>query len=157
LGRCQPVDCRKGRDLSEPFHLARFVEAQEPVWPRVLQELREGRKQSHWMWFVFPQLAGLGHGAMAQCYAIASLQEARAYLDHPLLGPRLRQATQLTLAIADRDAHAIFGTPDDLKFRSSMTLFDAAAPHDIFVDALTKHFGGKGDPLTLTKLAPSPK
>ena len=112
------------------------------------RELAAGRKQSHWMWFVFPQIAGLGHSAMAQMYAIASLDEARAYLAHPILGTRLRAETQLVLDTHGKTAHAIFGAPDDLKFRSSMTLFDAASPNDIFARALEKYFSGR-DQLTL--------
>lgn len=158
MGGFDAIDRGKGRRLSDPFHLARFVEAQEPVWARVVEELRRGCKQSHWMWFVFPQIAGLGHSAMAQHYAIASLDEARAYLDHLVLGSRLREATNLVMDIKGRNVHAIFGAPDDLKFRSSMTLFDAAAPHDIFAAALEKYFAGDRDPLTLNKIAaPSPK
>lgn len=134
--------------------LARFVEAQEGVIDRALAELRAGRKQSHWMWFVFPQIAGLGHSAMAQRYAIADLAEARAYLAHPILGSRLRQCTEAVLAIEGKTAHAIFGSPDDLKFRSSMTLFAAANPADnIFRAALEQYFGGQADPLTLNKLS----
>lgn len=152
LGLHRAIVAGKGGSLSDPFHLDRFVAAQAPLWPRVLEELKAGRKQSHWMWFVFPQIAGLGHSATAQLYAIASLDEARAYLAHPLLGTRLREATQLVLDAQDRDAHAIFGSPDDLKFRSAMTLFNAAAPNDIFVPTLQKYFDGVGDPLTLSKL-----
>ena len=133
--------------------LERFIEAQEGVWQRALAELQAGRKQSHWMWFIFPQIAGLGHSAMAQRYAIADLAEARAYLAHPVLGPRLRQCTEAVLGVEGRDAHAIFGSPDDLKFRSSMTLFAAAAPDEpLFHDALEKYFDGEGDALTLQKL-----
>lgn len=116
-------------------------------------ELAAGRKQSHWMWFVFPQIAGLGHSPMAQMYAIASLDEARAYLAHPLLGARLREATQLVLDVQGETAHAIFGSPDDLKFRSSMTLFDAVSPNDIFAAALDKYFDSQPNQLTLSKLA----
>ena len=104
------------------------------------------------MWFVFPQISGLGSSPMSQHYAIASLKEARAYLDHPLLGARLRDCTQAVLAVEGRSAHEIFGTPDDLKFRSSMTLFDAASPDDIFRATLDKYFAGEGDALTLQKL-----
>ncbi len=104
------------------------------------------------MWFVFPQISGLGHSAMAQHYALRSLDEARAYLAHPVLGPRLRECTQVVLAVEHRDAHAIFGTPDDLKFRSCMTLFDLAAPGDVFGAALDRYFGGEADPLTLQKV-----
>ena len=122
------------------------------MWPRVTEELASGRKQSHWMWFAFPQIAGLGHSPMAQLYAITSLDEARVYLVHPLLGVRLREATKLVLDVHGKSAHTIFGSPDDLKFRSSMTLFDAALPNDIFAAALTKYFDGVPDQLTLSKL-----
>jgi uncharacterized protein (DUF1810 family) len=118
----------------------------------VLGELAAGRKQSHWMWFVFPQIAGLGHSPMAQHYAIHSPNEARLYLAHDPLGPRLIEATRLVLAVEDHSAHDIFSSPDDLKFRSSMTLFDAVAPNDIFAKALKKYFSGEGDALTLAAL-----
>jgi uncharacterized protein (DUF1810 family) len=148
---------RKGWPLSgAPFDLKRFVEAQAPVWPCVLAELRAGRKQSHWMWFVFPQIAGLSHSAMAQHYAIASLEEARDYLAHDILGSRLIEATRLVMATEGRSAHGIFGSPDDLKFRSSMTLFDAVAPNGFFAAALGKYFNGEGDIATLAKLAQEP-
>ena len=136
--------------MQDPFALQRFVDAQDPVIARVIDELARGRKSGHWMWFIFPQIAGLGFSAMAQRYAISSLDEARAYLAHPVLGPRLRQCTELVLAVDGRDAHAIFGSPDDLKFRSSMTLFAKAAPQEIlFGRALAKYFGGEGDTRTL--------
>ncbi|MGH6828951.1 MAG: DUF1810 domain-containing protein [Rhizomicrobium sp.] len=138
--------------MSDPFRLCRFVEAQGAIWPRVLDELRVGRKQGHWMWFVFPQIAGLGVSAMAERYAIGSLAEADDYRGHPLLGPRLRQATGLVLAIEGCNAHAIFGAPDDLKFCSSMTLFDRVVPQDVFAAALEKYFAGAPDPATLVKL-----
>src|SRR5690348_18193089 len=112
----------------DPFELERFAAAQANVIARVKDELRAGRKQSHWMWFVFPQLAGLGFSPMAQRYAIASLAEARAYLAHTLLGARLRECTELVLAIHGKSAHDIFGSPDDLKFRSCLTLFAEAVP-----------------------------
>jgi uncharacterized protein (DUF1810 family) len=118
----------------------------------VLAELAAGHKQSHWMWFVFPQISGLGHSPMAQHYAIHSANEARGYLAHDLLGPRLTEVTRLVLAIEGSSVHDVFGSPDDLKFRSSMTLFDAIAPNDIFATALEKYFGGEGDPLTLAAL-----
>jgi len=133
-------------------NLERFVRAQEGVYPRALAELKAGKKQSHWMWFIFPQVAGLGHSAMAQMYAIQSLKEAHAYLAHPLLGPRLRECCQAVMAVEGKSAHDIFGSPDDLKFRSSLTLFDLASPNDIFQAALDKYFSGDGDPLTLQKL-----
>lgn len=142
----------KGLSLSDPFQLERFVGAQAPVWERVRSELAAGHKQSHWMWFVFPQIGGLGHSAMAQMYAITSLGEARAYLAHPVLGARLREATQLVLDTHGKSAYAIFGSPDDLKFRSSMTLFDAASPNDIFSIPLSKYFHGEPDPFTLGRL-----
>jgi uncharacterized protein (DUF1810 family) len=104
------------------------------------------------MWFIFPQIAGLGHSTMAQRYAIGSLEETRAYLAHPVLGARLRQVTQAVLDVEGRDAHAIFGSPDDMKFRSSMTLFDLAEPNTVFRAALEKYFGGETDALTLEKL-----
>ncbi len=133
--------------------LARFVNAQEPVIAQVYQELRAGRKQSHWMWFVFPQLKGLGHSAMAQHYAIASLAEAQAYLDHPILGTRLIELTNIVNGVSGRSAHQIFGSPDDMKFRSSMTLFAAAsAGTGTFQQALDNYFGGDPDRLTTAGL-----
>jgi uncharacterized protein (DUF1810 family) len=134
------------------LNLERFVEAQAPVYHEALQELRAGHKQSHWMWFVFPQIAGLGHSAMAQTYAIKSLEEARAYLTHPVLGARLRECCQAVMDIEGKSAHHIFGSPDDLKFRSSLTLFDTASPNDVFRAALDKYFNGEADPLTSQKL-----
>lgn len=134
-------------------HLWRFVAAQDPVYPNVVAELRAGQKRSHWMWFVFPQIAGLGFSAMAQRYAIGSLAEAVAYLAHPVLGRRLRECTALVLAVPDRSAHAIFGSPDDVKFHSSMTLFAQAAPDEaLFHEALQKYFGGAPDGATLARL-----
>jgi uncharacterized protein (DUF1810 family) len=132
--------------------LERFVEAQAGVYDRALAELKAGRKQSHWMWFVFPQIAGLGHSAMAQMYAIPSLQEARDYLAHPVLGARLRECCAAVMAAEGKSAHVIFGAPDDLKFRSSLTLYDLASPNDIFRTALDKYFDGEADALTLEKL-----
>ena len=120
---------------------------------RVFAQLRAGRKTSHWMWFVFPQIQGLGQSPMARHFAIASRAEAEAYLRHPILGARLRECTRLVSAVEERSIEDIFGYPDDLKFRSSMTLFaQAAADNRIFVDALAKYFGGAEDPLTLQKL-----
>lgn len=131
------------------FDLERFVTAQEPVYERVRAELRAGRKQSHWMWFVFPQLRGLGNSSMAARYAIGSLDEARAYLEHPVLGPRLIECTELVNQVEGRSIGEIFGYPDDLKFRSSMTLFDLAEPgHDGFGKALEKYFDGERDAKT---------
>ncbi len=141
----------------DPFDLARFAAAQDPVYGRVVQELRSGRKQTHWMWFVFPQLAGLGRSAMAQRYAISGLAEARAYLAHPLLGGRLLECTQLVLDAEGRTAHEIFGSPDDLKFRSCMTLFAQAARDEsnnaVFRAAIGTFFGGEFDRMTLELLS----
>lgn len=141
-----------GKD--DPFDLQRFVDAQQPVYAQVLSELGAGRKRSHWMWFVFPQIAGLGSSAMAQRYAIASRDEAAAYLDHPLLGPRLNECTWLVNAIEGSGIRDIFGTPDDMKFRSSMTLFAGATPYNgDFLAALDKYFAGTRDPATLARLS----
>lgn len=138
---------------NDPFNLQRFVDAQNRWYERVCAELSDGRKQSHWMWFIFPQLKGLGSSAMANLYGISGLQEAEAYLAHPLLGTRLRHCTQLVLLIKGRSIEQIFDDPDDLKFRSSMTLFaKVASDSGPFQEALKKYFGGKPDPLTL-KLA----
>ena len=140
-------------DAHDPFDLQRFVDAQAPVYDRVLTELREGRKRSHWMWFVFPQIAGLGSSPMAQRYAIGSRAEAAAYLAHHELGPRLRECARLVTATEGRSIHDILGSPDDLKFHSSMTLFAEAAPADAdFRAALDKYFGGKPDASTLARL-----
>jgi uncharacterized protein (DUF1810 family) len=139
--------------MSDAFDLDRFVQAQKPVLAQVRRELAEGRKRSHWMWFVFPQLRGLGRSAMAQHYGIVSLAEARAYLEHPILGPRLVECTELVNRIEGRSVHQVFGSPDDLKFHSSMTLFASAAPDaPVFREALRKYFGGALDPSTIEKL-----
>lgn len=133
--------------------LERFVQAQEPVIERVLAELRAGHKRSHWMWFVFPQIQGLGRSPMAQRFALASRSEAEAYLRHPILGPRLRECTQLVTAVAGRSIEEILGYPDNLKFRSCMTLFaHATADAQVFLDALHKYFRGQEDPATLERL-----
>jgi len=137
--------------MDDPFDLQRFVVAQAPVYAQVAAELAAGRKRSHWMWFVFPQLKGLGSSAMAQHYGIASLAEARAYWAHPLLGPRLAQCTGLVLAVDGRSVHEIFGSPDDLKFRSCMTLFAQATGEPLFTRALEKYFGGEADPRTVER------
>lgn len=133
--------------VSDPFNLTRFIEAQEPVIERVLAELRRGRKDSHWMWFVFPQLRGLGHSSMAQLYGIAGREEAEAYLAHEVLGARLIECTRLMLAVEGRTAEQILGGIDGLKFRSSMTLFaQVATGQNVFQEALDKYFGGEADP-----------
>ena len=137
----------------DPYDLQRFLDAQAQVIPRVEAELRAGRKSSHWMWFVFPQMRGLGHSAMAQRYGIASLDEARAYFAHPVLGERLRGCCSLVLTAQGGSAHDIFGSPDDSKFRSSLTLFGRAAPQEpVFGDCLRRYFNGIEDPATLTLL-----
>lgn len=139
--------------MTDPFDLERFIRAQDPVFRDVLAELARGRKQSHWMWFVFPQIAGLGFSTMSQRYAIGSRAEAAAYLAHPVLGPRLIQCTRLVLAVDGRTINAILGAPDDAKFRSSMTLFDAVSDEAVFAEALAKYFAGERDDATLEILA----
>ncbi|MDB5472274.1 MAG: hypothetical protein JWR84_3834 [Caulobacter sp.] len=137
----------------DPHDLRRFVEAQDGVWERALAELRAGAKRSHWMWFVFPQISGLGNSALAQRFALGGLDEARAYLAHPLLGPRLLACTAAMNGHEGRSARAILGQPDDMKFRSSMTLFNAADPDEpAFREALERYFGGEADPATLDRL-----
>jgi uncharacterized protein (DUF1810 family) len=137
----------------DPFELQRFLDSQEPIYNRVCAELRQGRKQSHWMWFVFPQLRGLGLSPMDNRYGIASREEAQAYAAHSILGARLRDCTALVLAVENRSLAQIFGTPDDLKFHSSMTLFaHTAADNQIFVEALQKYFAGKPDQLTTARM-----
>ena len=138
---------------ADPYDLERFVAAQDPVWDRVRAELARGRKASHWMWFAFPQLAGLGSSSTARAYAVSGLDEAQAYLAHPVLGPRLREAAELAAAVEAGTASEVFGYPDDLKLRSSMTLFARAAPQDpVFTAVLDRYFGGDPDPRTLELL-----
>ena len=137
----------------DPHDLQRFVDAQERVYHQVIAELRAGRKQSHWIWFIFPQIAGLGHSPTAQFYAIRSLAEAKAYLEHPLLGPRLRECTSLVNQAEGMSIHDIFGSPDDMKFRSSMTLFaQATEDKEPYRTALEKYFNGQPDQQTLARL-----
>lgn len=139
--------------MSDTYDLQRFVEAQQPVYPRVVSELRAGRKQSHWMWFIFPQIQGLGRSETARHYAIASRDEASAYLAHPLLGSRLREITAAALEHPGLSATALFGQPDDLKFHSSLTLFAAVAEDpEPFRQALKTFFAGRPDEATLTRL-----
>jgi uncharacterized protein (DUF1810 family) len=134
-------------------NLQRFVDAQAPVFDRVLAELHAGRKRSHWMWFIFPQIAGLGLSDKARYFAISGREEAAAYLQHEVLGPRLRQCTDLVNQISGSTIDAIFGYPDDLKFHSCVTLFARIAPSEaIFQAALDKYFGGKPDAATLARL-----
>jgi uncharacterized protein (DUF1810 family) len=139
--------------MDDIYNLQRFVNAQNPVFAQVCSELRAGQKTSHWMWFIFPQIEGLGGSSLARKYAISSLDEAKAYLNHPVLGLRIKECTQLVLSIEGRTMGEIFGTPDDLKFRSSLTLFAHAEPAEqVFQDALRKYFGGEEDPLTVARL-----
>ena len=140
--------------VADPFNLQRFVDAQADVYDRVRAELRAGAKRGHWIWFIFPQIASLGRSGTAQQFAIASLDEAKAYLQHPTLGPRLRECTKLVLDVEGRSAEEIFGYPDYLKFRSCMTLFSTAAPDNtLFKSALLKYFHGQPDQPTLDILA----
>ncbi len=140
--------------MTDRYNLSRFIEAQDAVYPAVLRELRAGRKTSHWMWFIFPQIAGLGRSSTAQFFALGGRGEAAAYLAHPILGQRLIECTLIVNALPGDDAHAIFGSPDDLKFRSSMTLFaDVAPAGSPFELSLTKFFGGVPDAATLKLLS----
>lgn len=136
--------------MSDPFDLDRFLNAQSGVYPQVLAELRAGQKRSHWIWFIFPQVKGLGQSSHSQFYGIGSLAEAQAYLGHPVLGPRLEECTILVTQVQKKPIEQILGYPDDLKFRSSMTLFSRAATDPkIYNDALDKYFAGRPDQLTL--------
>jgi uncharacterized protein (DUF1810 family) len=139
--------------MPDSFDLQRFIAAQSDAYARALSELQQGAKQSHWMWYILPQIRGLGQSPMSQKYGIASLAEAQAYLAHPLLGPRLIECTKLVLDANAASAAAIFPYPDDLKFRSSMTLFaQAGLEPDVFGAALDKYYGGEPDPETLRLL-----
>ena len=139
--------------VSDPHDLERFVAAQEGVYESALAQLRAGHKTGHWMWFVFPQVAGLGMSAMSQRYAIASLAEARAYLDHPLLGPRLAECARVLTELPGHDAEAVFGGIDAVKLRSSMTLFARASEDDsVYYAVLDHYFGGETDPQTDARL-----
>ena len=139
--------------MDDQFDLRRFVDAQAPIYAQALAELQAGRKQSHWMWYVFPQFRGLGESPMAQKFAIQSLDEAVSYLQHPVLGVRLKEATRAVNGVEGRSIETIFGYPDYLKFRSSMTLFSKAAPDErLFTDALARYFGGAADERTLALL-----
>lgn len=139
--------------MNDPFDLARFVEAQQRDYQQALDELRAGAKRSHWIWYVFPQLRGLGRSDMAEHYGISGLDEARAYLAHPLLGPRLEDCARALLSHRGRSARQIMGSPDDLKLRSSMTLFQAAAPQQpLFAEVLQAFYDGEQDAATLQRL-----
>jgi uncharacterized protein (DUF1810 family) len=139
--------------MPDPHHLDRFVAAQAETFESALAELKRGRKTSHWMWFVFPQIAGLGLSEMSRRYAVASRDEARAYLDHPLLGPRLIAGVEAVTAVEGRSAHQIFGAPDDQKFQSCLTLFEqVASVPEVFAAALDKYYDGRRDARTLRAL-----
>lgn len=139
--------------MDSQFDLERFVQAQDPVYATVLDELRAGHKRTHWMWFVFPQIAGLGSSAMAQRYAIASEDEAADYLAHPVLGKRLRECATIVLSLAAGSAGEIFGNPDELKFHSSMTLFADTAPDEaVFQACIDKYFDGEPDSGTMARI-----
>ncbi len=141
---------------NDSFNLQRFIDAQESVYGNVLQELRNGAKRTHWMWFIFPQLLGLGRSERARRFAISGLAEASAYLAHPVLGVRLAECTQLVNEISDKSIQSIFGAPDDMKFLSCMTLFAHATPdNETFERALLKYFSGVHDPLTVEKIKAS--
>jgi uncharacterized protein (DUF1810 family) len=140
--------------MDDPYYLQRFVDAQQQVFERTCGELRQGRKQSHWMWFIFPQIKGLGRSETAQKYAISSREEAAAYLAHPILGPRLRECSRIVADLEGVSGEDIFGYPDEMKFRSSMTLFtQAAADNEVFKRCLERYFQGEPDPATLAGLA----
>jgi uncharacterized protein (DUF1810 family) len=140
-------------DAADPHNLQRFVDAQRPVMAKVMAELKQGCKRGHWIWFVFPQLKGLGHSANSEFFGIDSVQEAAAYLQHPVLGPWLIECTQLVNAIDGRSAEDIFGEIDAMKFCSSLTLFAKATPdNQIFINAIEKYFAGEFDPLTIAHL-----
>ena len=137
----------------DSFNLERFVDAQNSSYDQVCDELRAGHKRSHWIWFIFPQMRGLGHSEMAHFFGISSRQEARAYLEHPVLGARLRECTGLVVGVNGRSVDQIFGYPDNLKFHSSMSLFASIAPDEpVFQQALQKYFGGELDPNTVALL-----
>lgn len=140
-------------DDGDPYDLQRFVAAQAPVYERVLAELRAGRKQSHWMWFIFPQIDGLGSSSMSRRYAIKSPAEASAYVQHPVLGPRLRECTRLANAIDGRTIGEIFASPDDMKFHSCMTLFSVVTPDNAEFSAALGKFFEHPDPATFDRMA----
>jgi uncharacterized protein (DUF1810 family) len=138
---------------NDPYNLQRFIAAQQSVYDDVRRELKEGRKYSHWMWFIFPQIKGLGYSTTAREFAISSREEAAAYLEHPILGQRLEECARLVAAVNGRSIEDIFGYPDYMKFRSSMTLFSQIAPErEIFRECLQKYFAGEPDPATLAEL-----
>lgn len=147
------VEVKDSGEVDDPFNLKRFVRAQESDYERALSEIRNGRKRSHWMWYIFPQIDGLGFSEMSRRYAIKSPAEARAYLDHTVLGPRLMACVEALLSLHDRSAEEIFGFPDDKKLRSSATLFASVSPPDsVFHRLLANYFQGERDPATLRRL-----
>lgn len=143
------IQAIRGKETEDRYNLQRFAEAQEGIYPTALQEIRTGKKMSHWMWFIFPQIKGLGYSSMSRRYAISSLDEAKAYLAHPVLGTRLREITQAALEHADISAEELFGYIDQQKFQSCMTLFDMAQPNDLFRQAIDLFYGGQADRTTL--------
>ncbi len=148
-----PGSAMAENDKNDHYNLQRFVDAQNPVFEEVCLELQEGRKKGHWMWFIFPQIEGLGSSPLARKFAISSREEAEAYLNHPILGPRLRHCTRLVTLVEEHSIDQIFGDPDDLKFHSSMTLFaNVTSDNQVFRDALHKYFGGELDRLTVERL-----
>jgi len=145
-----------GPGVNDPFKLSRFIEAQDGIYSDVLDELGRGRKTGHWIWYIFPQIAGLGFSGMSRRYSIASLDEAKAYAEHPLLGQRLIECVELVMAVEGQSAEQIFGHLDALKFRSCLTLFAAADDdNQIYQKALNKYFDGSPDPLTIQALGSS--
>jgi len=146
------MDAKADKRAADPYNLGRFVEAQASVIDKALSELRSGYKQSHWMWFIFPQIRGLGRSPVSIEYAISCREEARAYSQHPILGPRLKECTRMVVLVEKRSAREIFGSPDDMKFRSSMTLFSQVSEDNIFIRALEKYFQGMPDQMTLDRL-----
>ncbi|MDH3304750.1 MAG: DUF1810 domain-containing protein [Gammaproteobacteria bacterium] len=138
--------------MSDPYKLSRFVAAQEGGYAAVVEELRRGRKTGHWIWYIFPQIKGLGHSGMSRRYSISSIEEARAYSEHPLLGPRLVECLEAVMAVEGRTASEIFGHPDYLKFRSCLTLFAATRTNGIYQQALDRYFDGVPDALTVEAL-----
>jgi uncharacterized protein (DUF1810 family) len=140
--------------MNDPYDLNRFLDAQKNVYETALREIRNGRKQTHWMWFIFPQIVGLGRTEISRTYAIKSREEALAYLNHPTLGKRLRETSQALLSVEDKSATELFGTPDDLKLRSSMTLFKSVSTdNDVFLQVLDRYYGGEEDPQTFRILS----
>jgi uncharacterized protein (DUF1810 family) len=147
----------RAKKMDDPYNLQRFLNAQNSVLEQVRTQLREGRKTGHWMWFIFPQIQGLGYSDMARLYAIGSREEAKAYCEHEILGSRLKECSRLVTLVDGRSIQEIFGSPDDVKFRSSMTLFaHATSDNQAFIEALNKYYGGQFDQATLERLTSRP-